>query len=243
MLKKTFSFLIMTVIIAALCIFIIPTLNTAFSIGTGISLDRIQIKIERIQSKIINNETISSEEKDWLKHFYKTLAWGASLSVVLPESSRLMYHYLDNTGETTSIKKTLFLDSPRVKDKMNEIRDNAHSCQLNKKYRSDRFEMGYGRPYDAIFALYFGIIILERISKDKIKWTVDMPWKWPDYQDIYATYGTYYKEIFPLPNMLAVIGLGEPLWVPNAIGGELENLGLAKSFSTITTWEEAFPCK
>ena len=154
-----------------------------------------------------------------------------------------MYHYLDNTGETTSIERTLFLDSPRVKDKMNEIRDKAHSCQLNKKYRSDRFEMGYGRPYDAVFALYFGTITLERISKDKIKWTVDMPWKWPDYQDIYATYGTYYKEIFPLPNMLALIGLGEPLWIPNAIGGELENLGLAKSFSTITTWEETFPCK
>ena len=29
--------------------------------------------------------------------------------------------------------------------------------------------MGYGRPYDAVFALYFGTIALERISKDKIK--------------------------------------------------------------------------
>ena len=87
MLKKIVSILILPVIVATLCIWVIPTLNTAFSIGTGISLDRIQIKIERIQSKLINNETISSEEKDWLKHFYKTLAWGASLSVVLPESS------------------------------------------------------------------------------------------------------------------------------------------------------------
>tara|TARA_B100000401_G_scaffold104532_1_gene67745 strand:- start:2457 stop:3191 length:735 start_codon:yes stop_codon:yes gene_type:complete len=244
MFKKIFFFLIAIMIVTTLCIWVIPTFNTAFSIGTGIGLDRIQIKIERIQSKLINNETISPEEKDWLKHFYKTLAWGASMSVVLPESSRLMYHYLNNTGKNTSIDRTLFLNSPRVKDKMEEIRDKAIiSCQLNKKYRSNKFEMGYGRPYDAVFALYFGTVTLERISKDKVKWTVEMPWKWPDYQDIHNTYGTYYKEIFPLPNMLAVTGLGEPLWVPNAIGGELENLGLAKSFNTLTTWEETFPCK
>ena len=244
MFKKIFFFFVIFIPVAIICILIIPTLNTAFSIGTGIGLDRIQTKIERVQSKFINNEAISSEEKDWLKHFYKTLAWGASMSVVLPESSRLMYHYLGNTGEDTSISSTLFINSPRVKDKMSEIRDKTiSSCLLNKKYKSKRFEMGYGRPYDAVFALYFGTITFERVSKNKVKWTVDMPWNWPDYQDIHDAYGTYYKEIFPLPNMLAVIGIGEPLWVPNAIGGELENLGLAKSFNTITTWEETFPCK
>ena len=61
------------------------------------------------------------------------------MSVVLPESSRLMYHYLNNTGKNTSIDRTLFLNSPRVKDKMEEIRDKAIiSCQLNKKYRSNK---------------------------------------------------------------------------------------------------------
>ena len=105
--------------------------------------------------------------------------------------------------------------------------------------------MGYIRPIDAVFGLYFGTIEgqIQNGERGKvIHWAAKMPWKWPTYEEIKIKYGTYYKEIFPIPNMLALLNLGPPLSLPNALGGELEKQGMAKSFQTETVWIENIKC-
>ena len=105
--------------------------------------------------------------------------------------------------------------------------------------------MGHGYPLDAHFALYFGTIngtITENKNATMIRWEVKMPWKWPTYADIKRSYGTYYKEIIPFPNALSLLGFGEPMYLPNGLGGELEIQGLAKPFDINTSWNEKINC-
>ena len=78
-------------------------------------------------------------------------------------------------------------------------------------------------------------------------WDIRPPQKYPPinfeiYKDIKATYGTFYAEIIPFPNAISLLDLGPPMFLPNALGGELEKQGLAKSFQTITSWEETLNC-
>ena len=129
---------------------------------------------------------------------------------------------------------------------MKSIRRNLKRiCSEGAKEVSDNFDMGHIRPVDAVFALYFGTIEgqIQKGERGKvIRWAVRMPWKWPTYQTIKNKYGSYYNEIFPIPNALALAGLGPPLMLPNALGGELEKQGLARSFQTETVWTEDVNC-
>ena len=154
---------------------LVPQVRLAFTIGTGIGVQALQIKIEDLQSRAIKGN-FNLEDKAFLKLFYRTLAYGAQMTFLLPESARLMHHYLDRSGTTTSIDPVLFIRSSRVKEEI----------------------------------------------KNK--------------------YGTYYKEIFPLPNAMSLLGLGPKLWLPNALGGELAKQGLAVPFDTKTVWTEAIKC-
>ena len=173
-------------------------------------------------------------------------AYGAQITFVLPESSRLTHHYLNGSGKTESIDPSLYTKSPRVINQMKTIkRKLTGSCEVGSSASSKRFDMGHGYPLDAHFALYFGTIsgqVESAGSKKYIKWLADMPWKWPTNADIKKTYGTYQKEIFPFPNLLSFAGLGPKMWLPNALGGELEKQGLAKAFDIITTWQETIDC-
>ena len=54
--------------------------------------------------------------------------------------------------------------------------------------------------------------------------------------------GPIKKRFFPFPNLLSFAGLGPKMWLPNALGGELEKQGLAKAFDIITTWQETIDC-
>ena len=51
------------------------------------------------------------------------------------------------------------------------------------------------------------------------------------------------KETYPLPNALSFLGWGPHLWLDNELAGELEKLGLAKSFKVIIKWKEKTKCK
>lgn len=224
---------------------LVPQVRLAFTIGTGIGVQALQIKIEDLQSRAIKGN-FNLEDKAFLKLFYRTLAYGAQMTFLLPESARLMHHYLDRSGTTTSIDPALFIRSSRVKEEIKTIKKKIlEDCTIGKVVKSDRFDMGHGYPIDAHFALYFGAIegkFLSGKGLEKIQWTADMPWKWPTYKEIKNKYGTYYKEIFPLPNAMSLLGLGPKLWLPNALGGELAKQGLAVPFDTKTVWTEAIKC-
>ena len=229
-----------------LCLMLVfEPLRTAFTIGTGVGLRDLQKQIENIQSRAINGQ-ITEDDKKFLAKFYRIMAYGAQLTFVLPESARLMHHYLDGSGVETSIDKSLYTESKRVVDRMSKIRKYlSTNCEVGRTRISKRFDMGHGYPLDAHFSLYFGTIsgrIIEEDSAKFIQWDVIMPWKWPTYDDIKKTYGTYYKEIIPFPNALSLMGFGKPMWLPNGLGGELEKQGLAKAFDVNTTWRENFAC-
>lgn len=243
--------LVIAALLIALVLFFEP-FRIAFTVGTGIGMPSMQEKIFSLKKRAIANE-LTNEDKTYLRNFYRTLAVGASGLIILPESSRLMHRYLDGSGEQTSIKSSLFIESIRVKKEMSKIRKALVSdCKYGNSLRSKRFEMGHGKPWDAHLTLYFGTI-MGTLQKGKITWEVNMPYKWPTFENLLVIYGTYDREEFPIPNMLSLIsnylpssaknfGLGHPLYLPNALGGELEKQGLAKSFHTKTKWQEEIMC-
>ena len=250
---KTFlkaNLIFATVLICLILAF--EPLRIAFTVGTGIGMPSLQEKIFSLKKKAISNQ-LTNEDKTYLRTFYRTLAIGASGLIILPESSRLMHRYLDGSGDQTSINPSLFIESIRVKKEMSKIRKALESdCKDGNSLTSKRFEMGHGKPWDAHLTLYFGTI-MGTLKEGKINWEVNMPYKWPTFESLLATYGTYNKEEFPIPNMLSIIsnylpspaknlGLGRPLYLPNGLGGELEKQGLAKSFHTKTKWREETKC-
>ena len=138
--------------------FLHPQIRLAFSIGTGLGISSVQREIKQIQSRAIKGNVTESDKK-FLAQFYRTLAYGAELTFLLSESARLMHHYLDGSGEQTSIEVSLFTESPRVIKRMNSIRRKLKKiCSEGAIEISDRFEMGYGKPIDAVYALYYGTI-------------------------------------------------------------------------------------
>lgn len=221
---------------------LVPHVRMAFSIGTGFGLSKIQENINQIQSRAINKK-INDKDKQFLSRLYSTLSVGAFFTFILPESSRLTWHYLYGEGSKTSIDKKLFIESTRVIKRMDKLKlADKKNCNVGFSQKSDEFDMGHIKPLDAHFTLYFGTITLDRLNKDTIQWTVNMPWKFPTYQSLYSKYGSYYREQPHLPNALSLLGLGKPLVLPNGLGGELELQGLAKSFDTVTVWEENYKC-
>ena len=243
--------LVIAVLLVGLFIIFEP-FRIAFTVGTGVGMPTLQNKILLLKRKAITNE-LTEDDKGYLSNFYRTLAVGASGLLILPESSRLMHRYLDGSGEETSINKSLFIKSVRVKKRMNKIKTLLLSdCKIGVTLKSERFEMGHGRPWDAHLTLYFGTIS-GTLDEGAIIWEVEMPYKWPTFKSLKRTYGTYHKEEFPIPNITSILsdflpeyakefGLGRPLYLPNALGGELEKQGLAKSFNTRTTWTEETKC-
>lgn len=240
-LKRT---LLASLVLASLIIFV-PHLRLAFTIGTGIGLNSLQKQIEATQSRAIKGK-ITEDDREFLVRFYRTMAYGAQATFVLPESARLMHHYLDGSGAATSIDKSLYIESTRVIAKMNAIRKHLRAnCENGTSLTSKRFDMGHGYPLDAHYSLYFGTIsgtVIQKGGQKNIRWDVEMPWNWRTYADIKAIYGSYKREIFPFPNALSLLGLGEPMWLPNGLGGELALQNLAKAFDVNTTWSEKFTC-
>ncbi len=234
-----------TLLIAALIFVLSSNSRLAFSIGTGIGLEPIQKRIESIQSRAITGQ-IKEEDLLFLSNFYRTLAYGAQATLILPLSSKLMHHYLDGLGTAVDVSEKHFLESSPFIKHFKPIKEElVRVCEVGLKRESERFDMGDGKPWDSHFALYFGRfsgIVIQEDSKFFIEWSVLMPWKWPDYQDIKKTHGTYFREIVPIPNLLSLAGVGEHLWLPNAFGGEIENYGIAKRFNVTATWSDPIDC-
>ena len=239
--KSSLSLLLVLTLIFVLS----PNARLAFSIGTGIGIEPIQQKIESIQQRAIDGQ-IAETDLIFLSEFYRTLAYGAQATLILPLSSKLMHHYLDGSGNAVDVSEKHFLQSSPFAKRFEPIRrEIAQICEVGLTRESERFDMGDGKPWDSHFALYFGRFsgtVIREDSKFFIEWSVLMPWKWPDYQDIKKTHGTYFKEIVPIPNLLSLAGVGEHLWLPNALGGEIENYGIAKRFNVTATWSDPINC-
>ena len=237
--------IVAALLIAALIFVLSSNARLAFSIGTGIGLEPIQKRIESIQSRAITGQ-IKEEDLLFLSNFYRTLAYGAQATFILPLSSKLMHHYLDGSGTAVDVSEKHFLESSPFIKRFRPIKEGlVRDCEVGLTRESERFDMGDGKPWDSHFALYFGRFsgtVIQEDSKFFIEWSVLMPWKWPDYQDIKKTHGTYFKEIVPIPNLLSLGGVGKHLWLPNALGGEIENYGIAKRFNVTATWSEPINC-
>ena len=219
----------------------------SFQIGTGIGLSSLQDKVDKLEYKAIQNKPFTSEEKGWLRVFYRTFAYGGQLIIILPEASRLLHHYLDGTGKQTTIDKDVLFSSKRFKNQFYKLKKKVRKkCILDNKFISPRFDMGHGGFNDQAIALYYGTISGRIIQKNKnnisIQWTVDMPWKWPNYDEIGKKKGRDKKETYPLPNFLSFLGLGPHLWLDNELAGELQDLGMAKSFDVVTKWITKSKC-
>ena len=213
----------------------------SFQIGTGIGLSNIQDKVDRLEYKAIQNKPFTNKEKEWLRVFYRTFAYGGQLIIILPEASRLLHHYLDGMGEETTIDRDVLFSSYRFKNQFFKIKKKlTKNCVLDNRFISPRFDMGHGGFNDQAIALYYGTISGRIIKKNKktisIEWIVDMPWKWPNYNEIGKIAGRDTKETYRLPNLLSFLGLGPPLLLDNELAGELEDFGLAKGFDVFTSW-------
>jgi hypothetical protein len=224
----------------------IVSILVAFQIGTGFGLNSVQHKIDQLEAKAIMRQSFSNDESKWLAGLYRTLAYGAQAILVLPESARLMHHYLDGSGDAISIDTSLFKESPRVQRAMKGIKARLLAkCIDGTRVQSHRFDMGHSTPWDAVVALYFGTIegkLVKTANQHEISWRVNMPWRWPRYEELKKKYGRYHAENFHLPNALSVLGYGRALMIDNGLGGHLETLGLAKSFETKTIWSERVKC-
>ena len=250
--KKFFKGYLVITLVLVCAVLLFEPFRIAFTVGSGFGMPALQEKINSLKKKAISGG-LSADDKEYLSNFYRTLAVGASGLLILPESARLMHRYLDGSGEETSIDKSLFIKSVRVRQRMKLIKASLLSdCKIGASMESERFEMGHGKPWDAHLTLYFGTIA-GTLDEGAIIWEVEMPYKWPTFESLKRTYGTYHKEEFPIPNMTSILsdylpeyakkfGLGRPLYLPNALGGELEKQGLAKSFNTRTTWTEETKC-
>lgn len=227
-----------------LCLALIPQLRIATSIGTGLGLTNVQQQVDRLH--VLGKQgVLSAEDLIWMRDLYFILATGAKASFILPASSKLMFHYLDSSGESLTLAPEVFRESDRVISVRQKL--NRSLCNGVDKVSSSEFDMGGKTPLDSAFALYFGTLSAEKVG-GKVRYKVKMPWKWPTYRRIKQRYGSYEKEIFPIPNLLSVLtntfqlGSAQPLYLPNALGGELERVGLAKSFNVTSEWSESINC-
>ena len=93
----------------------------SFQIGTGIGLTNLQNKVDKLEHKAIQNQPFTDKEKQWLKVFYRTFAYGGQLIIILPEASRLLHHYLDGTGKQTTIDRDVLFSSSRFKNQFYKI--------------------------------------------------------------------------------------------------------------------------
>ena len=79
----------------------------------------------------------------------------------------------------------------------------------------------------------------------KLTWRAELPWKWPNFDDLYRKHGSYLqKERFPIPNIKSLLHHSKyTIRVSNGLGGELERQELALSFLAYSEWSEKIKIK
>lgn len=220
----------------------------AFTLATGIDVNRLQARVDEMEDKAIRGEDFTDNDKRFLRNLYTCFSKGGRLTIVLRQSSQMMRQYLSRSGEDLRAAPRVFINSGPVQDQMASLakqirQDFANPEGPKDSYSSDTFYMGDPKFFDAFAGLYFGRIIatpgqpIDR--KLTVKWRAECPWEWPSYASLFEKYGEHHAQCFPLPNAKSlVLGSQHCLRVDDGLGGHLVTLGLAKPFLVWSEWTE-----
>ncbi|CAA6689911.1 MULTISPECIES: hypothetical protein [unclassified Lentimonas] len=218
-------------------------LPIALTLATGIQGSALQAQIDHCEAKAIEGADFTAEEITFLQNLYTCLYKGARLTVVLPEVSKMMEHYLAQSGASLEVEASIFTTNAKVIHQMETMKAEILSDKpLQPSYRSETFYMPDFSNIDSVFGLYYGHLIAEpeRINGSlQIHWRAEVPWEWPSYASLTAKHGDPHAESFPIPNVSCLIkGIDGAIYIDNGLGEHITHLGLAKSFTAFTEWTE-----
>ncbi|MGJ8640442.1 MAG: hypothetical protein ACSHYA_13730 [Opitutaceae bacterium] len=218
-------------------------LPIALTLATGIQRGNLQASIDRCEAKAINGEAFNDEEIQFLNDLYTCLYKGARLTIVLPEVSKLMEHYLSKSGESLEVSASLFNTNDRILAQMQQMKTEIRAAKtVQQTYRSETFYMPDFSNIDSVFGLYYGSLIAEpkQIGDGiQIHWRAEVPWEWPSYESLKEKHGDYHAESFPIPNVSCLfIGIHGAIFIDNGLGEYLTRLNIAKSFIAYAEWTE-----
>lgn len=219
----------------------------AFSLATGIGVDRLQSRVDQMEDKAIRGEEFTAEDKRFLNNLYTCFAKGGRLTFVLRQTSQMMRQYLSCSGEDLQTSPRIFVNSRPVQGQMLSLKDkialDVGSGQVNDTYASGMFYMGDPEFLESKTGLHFGeLFAYPKLSTDgelTIRWRAECPWEWPSYESQLRKYGNRSHWCFPLPNARSVLfGRKHALRIDDGLGGHLVELGLAKPFLVWSEWED-----
>lgn len=220
----------------------------AITLATGLGTPSLQARVDALEEKAIHGKSLTNSEKQFLTDLYTCFAKGGRLTYVLRQSAQMMQHYLDASGNDLQIQSRIFIGSSPVQEQMIRLRkritfDFEQQNSLLAEYTSPTFYMGDPHFFEAQAGLYYGKITARPSLNDdrqlKIDWNVEMPWQWPTYESLNQRWGTYHAQCFPIPNARSFIqGSQHCLWIDDGLGEHLAQLGLAKPFLVLSTWQD-----
>jgi hypothetical protein len=230
--------------LALMAVFPGPRSMLAFTLLTGIGRDQLQTIINDLENDAIQNKEPTMYQREFLKHFYLTLAEGGKLSGFARQSGELMSHYLNRSGFDFKLNSSIFTNNSNVMLQAHLIKGeiSVAQCTNSQVFKSEVFYMPHSSSPDSIFGLYYGTLQARthREGSDcEIHWKAEVPWIWPSYADIKKKTGTPHGESFPLPSFRSVLlGINHSLYVDNGLGRYIEDHGLAKRFIAYGEWIE-----
>jgi hypothetical protein len=244
--KKLFRYVLLpnVLVFTALAIYFPGSqLPVALTLASGIGRASLQEKIDACETKAIEGATFTQDEIDFLNDLYTCLHKGARLTLILPEVTRMMEHYLSKSGQSLKVDASIFNTNNKVRKQMTAIEAEILSAAiLQSSYRSETFYMPDFSNLDSVFGLYYGYIIAtpERVGETiTIHWRAEVPWEWPSYASLQEKHGDPHAESFPIPNASCLIlGLDGAITIDNGLGEHLTHLGIAKSFIAFAEWTE-----
>jgi len=218
-------------------------LPIALTLATGIHRSALQERIDACEAKALEGADFTEEEIDFLRDLYTCLYKGARMTIVLPEVSRMMEHYLGQSGESLEIDASIFNTNDKVAERMEAIKaEILADSELRPEYRSEEFYMPDFSNIDSVFGLYYGHIAAQPTRSGEqltIHWRAEVPWEWPSYASLKEKYGDSQAESFPIPNASClVLGTRGAIFIDNGLGEYLTQLGIAKSFTAFADWTE-----
>jgi hypothetical protein len=219
-------------------------LGMAWTLGTGCGRKDLQQRIDALEEKAISRAAFSDEERAFLSDFYRTLATGAKLSIVVAQTGRMMDHYLDGSGAPYQLQPDIFRDNDKVQTQLAALRRRvAQGPCRSQRLESPEFYMPDATKLDSVFGLYYGKVALSRAATPSAGCTThvhaEVPWFWPSYASLRHKHGSAHAESFPLPNLVSLLlGSKHALFVDNGLGQYLVELGLARPFLAYAEWDE-----
>ena len=244
--KKLFRYIVIpnAILFTALAIYFPGSqLPIALTLASGIQREALQEKIDACEVKAIKGEAFTEQEIAFLEDLYTCLYKGGRLTLVLPEVSKMMEHYLSKSGHALEVDASIFNTNNKVIERMNMIKAQILSGEsLKANYQSEQFYMPDSSNIDSVFGLYYGHISAEPIRTGntiQINWRAEVPWEWPSYESLKEKHGDYHAESFPIPNASCLIGgINGAIFIDNGLGEYLTKLGLAESFLVYSEWSE-----